>query len=60
MREPARLHDLMLLAERLLVMDSGEVIADGEPDAVMREPSVVTAYIGTQEYGHAAAGRAER
>jgi len=44
-----RLRDLMLLAERLLVMDSGEVIADGEPEAVMREPAVVAAYIGAQE-----------
>lgn len=50
-----RLRDLMSLVERLLVMDSGKVIADGEPDAVMREPSVVAAYIGTQENGDAAA-----
>ncbi|MFM0018725.1 ABC transporter ATP-binding protein [Paraburkholderia azotifigens] len=50
-----RLRDLMLLAEHLLVMDSGKVIADGEPEAVMREPSVVAACIGTRENGHAAA-----
>jgi branched-chain amino acid transport system ATP-binding protein len=52
-----RLRDLMLLARRLLVMDSGAVIADGEPDAVMRAPAVVAAYLGAQENGRADAGR---
>jgi branched-chain amino acid transport system ATP-binding protein len=37
---------VMSLAERILVLNFGELIADGEPDEVMRLPDVVTAYLG--------------
>jgi ABC-type branched-subunit amino acid transport system ATPase component len=39
---------VMSLAERILVLNFGELIADGLPDAVMRLPDVVTAYLGEQ------------
>ena len=42
-------HDLTLLhaiADRVIVLDVGAVIADGDPDAVVHDPQVVAAYIG--------------
>lgn len=40
------------LADVLTVLDIGQVIAEGPPDQVRRDPAVVAAYIGT-EAGHA-------
>jgi ABC-type branched-subunit amino acid transport system ATPase component len=37
---------VMNLAERILVLNFGELIADGAPRDVMRLPEVVTAYLG--------------
>ena len=37
---------VMNLAERILVLDFGELIADGDPLEVMRQSNVVTAYLG--------------
>ena len=37
---------VMSLAERILVLNFGQLIADGRPDEVMRQPDVVTAYLG--------------
>ena len=37
---------VMSLAERILVLNFGTLIADGQPQEVMRLPEVVTAYLG--------------
>jgi ABC-type branched-subunit amino acid transport system ATPase component len=37
---------VMSLAERILVLNFGELIADGDPQKVMRLPDVITAYLG--------------
>jgi branched-chain amino acid transport system ATP-binding protein len=43
-------HDLTFLhsiADRLLALDLGRVVAEGEPGAVLADPAVVAAYLGT-------------
>lgn len=42
-------HVLVQVAQRLVCMDAGRIIADGTPQAVLSDPTVVTAYMG----GHA-------
>ncbi len=39
-------HILVQVAERLVCMDAGRVIADGPPDAVLADATVVDAYLG--------------
>ncbi|MBR0896749.1 ABC transporter ATP-binding protein [Bradyrhizobium tropiciagri] len=39
-------HILMRLARRLVCLDGGKVIADGDPIGVLRAPAVVSAYFG--------------
>ncbi len=39
-------HILLQVAERLICMDAGRIIADGEPNAVMADAHVVKAYLG--------------
>jgi ABC-type branched-subunit amino acid transport system ATPase component len=34
------------LSDRLVVLDQGRVISEGEPSQVMSDPAVVTAYLG--------------
>ncbi|HET6749572.1 MAG TPA: ABC transporter ATP-binding protein [Actinomycetes bacterium] len=37
---------VMRLAERVIVLDFGKMLAEGEPEAVMRHPEVIDAYLG--------------
>ena len=52
-------HDLPLLtsvADRMLALDLGEVIAEGTPDEVVAHPAVVASYLGTSESAIARSG----
>ena len=40
------LGEVMRVAKRLIVIDSGQVLADGEPKAVMSQPEVRRTYLG--------------
>ena len=45
-------HDMQLvtdLADRIVVLEHGEVIADGKPDVVRRMPNVIAAFLGPEE-----------
>jgi branched-chain amino acid transport system ATP-binding protein len=46
-------HILLQVVERLICMDAGQIIADGEPRAVMANPAVVEAYLGGDVHGAA-------
>ena len=39
-------HVLVQVVGRLVCMDAGRVIADGEPDVVMADAAVIDAYLG--------------
>ncbi|NJN40065.1 MAG: hypothetical protein HC807_03265 [Gammaproteobacteria bacterium] len=44
-------HDMQMvadLADRLYVLDYGVPLAEGDPEAVLKDPRVVAAYLGTR------------
>jgi branched-chain amino acid transport system ATP-binding protein len=42
------MHAVMALASRVLVLDHGTAIAQGTPEAVVRDPAVVQSYLGAE------------
>jgi branched-chain amino acid transport system ATP-binding protein len=42
---------VMALAQRVLVLHHGAAIAQGTPEAVVREPAVVQSYLGAEAVG---------
>jgi ABC-type branched-subunit amino acid transport system ATPase component len=52
-------HDVHLVrrvSDRIVVLDFGKVIAEGEPDVVLRDPSVIAAFLGEADVGDVGKG----
>ena len=42
------LYAIMKTAHRILVLNRGELIADGAPERIARDPAVIKAYLGEE------------
>ncbi len=49
------MHAMVRIADRLVVLDHGQVLESGEPEKVINLPSVIEAYLGNRWAAHAAA-----
>ena len=40
---------VMSISDRIYCLEAGQVIAEGTPDAVRNDPTVISSYLGTDE-----------